>query len=226
LLCVAAPAHASARSDDAAATRAYVRASEEYARAAGVAVAGSVAAIAAEGDEIAQACPAALTYAPRDGAFGELGEELSTTLFDAGVAPMATLRLTFARAIGRLSWSDHRLTELVRGQAAEEAAIVALGLPNACADIAAWRADAFAALPQSAAGFIARSYAIDSQEYVGAFEEREAVIDRLLRKYERPGERSAMKLVERQERRTERTLGVAEEAARAKLVGALGVSTL
>src|SRR5580698_5606685 len=87
-LCVSTSALAAGKSDDAAATLAYLRASEVYASGASAEIGASVAMTAARAGEIAGECPFALTYAPRDMAFGELGEEASTTLFYAGVASM------------------------------------------------------------------------------------------------------------------------------------------
>jgi len=226
-LYVSAPALAAGRSDDAAATLAYLRASEVYARGASAEVGASVAAIAARASEIAGECPSALTYAPRDAAFGEIGEEASTTLFYAGVAPMRTTRLGFARAVGELSWSDHRVTQLVRALAAEEVAGVAVALPDVCADIEAWKASSYAALPQSATGFLERVAAIESGSSVGPSEEsREAAIVRLLVPYEAPGVRRTMERLKRREQSTDRKLGAAAEAARARLAAALGVSAL
>ncbi len=227
LLCVSAPALAAGRADDTAATRAYLRASEAYARGVSAAVGASVTAIAARANGIAGECPSALTYAPRDVAFGEIGEEMSVALFYAGVAPTRTTRLGFARAVGGLSWSDRRLTRLVRALAAEEVAIVAVALPDVCADIGAWKASAYAALPRSTTGFLVRVAAVESGSYVGPSEEsREAAIGRLLAPYEGPGVTRKAKRLERQEQRTGRMLGVAAEAARARLAAALGVSGL
>ena len=225
--CVPAHALASVRADNAAATRAYLGAAVAYERGAYAEVGVSVAAIEARASEIGGECPSALTYAPRDAAFGEIGEEASMTLFYAGVAPMRATRLGFARSVGRLSWSDRRLMRLVRAQAAEEVAVVAVALSDVCADIQAWKASAYAVLPQSASGFLARVAAIESGSFVGRSEEsREAAIMRLLRPYEGPGERRTAKRIERREQRTDRKLGVAAEAARAKLAAALGVLTL
>ena len=53
-------------------------------------------------------------------AFAELGEEATSTLFFAGLEPESSLLERFAGAIGHLSWSNRRLTQLVRGEAAEE----------------------------------------------------------------------------------------------------------
>jgi hypothetical protein len=212
---------------DVAATRAYLRAAVVYERGVHAEVGASVAAIAVRAGEIAGECPSALTFAPRDAGFGELGEEMSTTLFYAGVAPTSAIRLTFARAIGQLRWSDRRLTRLVRALAAEEVAIVKLALPDVCSDIAAWKASAYAALPRSVVGFLARVGAIESLSFVGRSEEsRERVITRLLRPYERPGERRTMKRLGEREQRTGRMLGAAEEAAQARLAAGLGVTSL
>lgn len=226
-LYVSGPAFAAERARDAAATRAYLRANEAYARAESAEVGASVAAIEARANRIAGECPATLTYAPRDGAFGELGEEISNTLFYAGAAPTSASALTFARAIGGLSWGDGTLTRLVREQAAVEVATMALALPDVCADIAAWKESAYAALPQSATGFLARIAAIELKEYVEPSEEAVGTaIARLLRKYEGSGERRTVKLVERREANTYKTRVAAEEAAKARLVAVLGVSKL
>ena len=226
-LYVSAPALAAGRADDAASTQAYLRASEAYARGVSPEVGASVAAIVARASEIEGECPSALTYAPRDAAFGEIGEEAGMTLYYAGVAPMRATRLGFAQAVGQLSWSDHRLTRLVRAQAAEEVVVAALAQPDVCADIEAWKASAYATLPQSATGYLARVARIESGSYVGPSEEsREAAIMRLLRSYEGPSERRAVKRLKRQEQRTDRKLGAAAEAVRTKLAAALGVSAL
>jgi hypothetical protein len=218
--------HAS-KAENAAATQAFLRAIKVYAHGASAEVGARVATIAARANEIAGECPSALTYAPRDAAFGEIGEEVRTTLSYAGVAPMRVRRLRFARAIGRLRWSDRRLTRFVRAQAAEEVAVVAVALPDVCADIQAWRGSAYAALPQSAMGFLARTAALESRSYVGLSEEtRERAIMRLLRPYEGPRERRTVKRIGRQEQRTDRKLGMAAEAAQARLAAALGVSKL
>jgi hypothetical protein len=232
LVCVgalhaSAPALAAGRMEDANATQAYLRASEAYAQGASAEVGASVAAIAARANEIAGACPSALTFAPRDAAFEEIGYEVYRTLFYASVAPMRATRLEFAHAIGRLSWSERGLTRLVRAQAAEEVATVAVTLPDVCADIEAWQASAYAALPQSATSFLARAEAIESPLYVGPSEElREVAIMRLLRPYEGAHERRTVKQVKRLEQRWGRKLWVAIEAARARLAAALGVSAL
>ena len=132
-----------------------------------------------------------------------------------------------SRTIAHLRWSDRRLTRLVHAEAGEERGIVTLVLPDVCADITAWRASAYAALPPSAAGFLARVQAIESSSIVEPSEEsREAVIVRLLRPYEGPAERRTAKRIEHLEAEIDRRLTAAAAAVRAKLAAGLGVSAL
>jgi hypothetical protein len=226
--CAALPASAcaSVRSGDVAATRAYLRAATAYEGTIRAEDSARIAAVQARGARLAAECPSALTYAPRDAAFGEIGEEAGMSLFIAGVAPVRAATLRFGHADARLKWSDRRLTRLVRGQAAEERAIVGLEPPSLCADIAGWKASAYAALPPSAARFASRVQAIASLSIVGRGEAREDVIMRLLRRYERPGERRAAKHIERAGAQIATHLGRTQSAVEAKLAAGLGVTAL
>jgi hypothetical protein len=225
--CLPAHALASVHADDAAATRAYLRAADMYERSTYAEVGVSAAAIEGYAGEIGGECPSVLTYAPRDGAFGELGGEAGTTAFYAGTAPERPMLLRLAHTIEHLRWSDRRLTRLVRAEAAEERAIATLALPDVCADIAAWKANGYAALPQSAARFLVRVGAIESLSIVGPSEEsREAAIMRLLRAYERPAERRIARRIERLEAQIGRRLRAARAIAEKQLAAAWGVAAL
>lgn len=225
--CLSTPAVAASRVEDHAATRAYLRASEAYERSATTEVAARVAAIGARASEIAGECPAALTYAPRDEAFEELGAEATTIAFWTGVAPVRAAGLRLADAIAHLRWTDRRLTRLVHAVAAEEQMAAALALPDVCADIAVWKASAYATLPQSTSRFLTHSQAIESLSFIGFTEEsRETLIWRLLRRFERPAEIRAAKRIEHVERRISKRVEAAIVAARAKLAAGLGVPAL
>jgi hypothetical protein len=225
--CLSTPAVAATRVGDHAATRAYLRASEAYERSASTEVAARLAATEARASEIAGECPAALTYAPRDEAFEELGREANATSFWAGAASMRSTGLRLADAIAHLRWTDRRLTRLVHAEAAEEQMVAATALPDVCADIAAWKASAYATLPQSTMRFLARSQAIELLSFVGFTEEsRETLILRLLRRFERPAETRAAKRIEHVERQIGKRVEAATVAARAKLAAGLGVPAL
>jgi hypothetical protein len=225
--CVSTPAVAATRVDNHAATRAYLRASEAWERSATAELAARVAAMEARASEIAGECPSALTYAPRDEAFGEFGEEVSTAVFWAGAASMRSTGLRLVDAIAHLRWSDRKLTRLVHAETMEERMIAATALPDVCADLAAWKASAYAALPQSSTRFLTRVRASESLSFVGFTEEsREALILRLLRRFEGPAERRTAKRIERFEAQIDKRLEAAAVAADAKLTTGLGASAL
>jgi hypothetical protein len=221
------PALAAARPHNDAATDAYLLASGAYARGAYSQLRVSAASIEDSVHQVAAECPSALTYAPRDAAFTELGEEAQLTLWFAASKPLLSSIMRFAQAIGHLSWSDHTLTRLVRAQAAEEREIAVLTLPDLCADIRPWKASAYAVLPQTVSAFVARGSALEYGSSIGPSEEpREAVILRRLRHYEGRIERAAAKRIEALEARLGRRLGATLTSAQAKLAAALGVSRL
>ena len=225
--CLPAHALASVQIDDAAATRAYLRAGDAYALDASAELPGRVAALQARASGIAGECPAALTYAPRDEAFAGLSEEIVTVVVYASAVAERSLLLREAREIGHLRWSNSKLTRLVHLEAAEENGIVTIALPDVCAELAAWKASAYAALPQGSSRFLARSEAIESESYVGFSEElREAAILRLLRPYESRADRRIAERVKRLEAQTGRRFSATISAVKAKLADALGVSVL
>jgi len=225
-VCLVTPAFA-ARTDDAAVTRTYLRASYASALSGGSRVGARVAAVEARANGIATGCPSALTYAPRDAAFWELGEEMGRSLWYAGLAPARSVTLRLAAELDRLRWSDRMLTRLVHSQASEERAIVGFGAPDVCAQIEAWRVSDYATLPASVEGFLKRAYMAESDSTVGQSEEsREKVIMRLLRRYEGPAERRLAARVERLETRAGNRVFAAFSAVKAKLAAALGVSEL
>jgi hypothetical protein len=223
---LSSPAFASARGDRPA-TRAYLRASDAYLSGFYSEVKASVAAVEAGASGIATRCPGAPTYAPRDAAFSELGEETTGTLLFASATPLRPVILRFAQAISRLSWSNRALTHLVQARVAEERKIAALATPDMCADIEAWKASAYVALPQSTSAFVAQFRAIALSSSVGPSEEtREAVILRRLGPYEGRTERALAKHIEALETRTSKRLSAAVATAGAKVAAALGVSQL
>jgi hypothetical protein len=228
LACLPASSLASVHAHDSAATRTYLAADNAYERSAYAELGVRVAASETRASEIGAECPSALTYAPRDMAFGELGEEAETTAYFGGVTPVLSMNLRLAQAIEHLRWTDRRLTRLVRAEVAEERGIATLELPDVCADIAAWKASGYEALPETAARFLARAHGIESlSEGVGPSEEpREAAIMRRLRPYESPVDRQTAKRIERLEAQIDKRLRAAGTTAEKKLAAALGVSAL
>jgi len=228
-LCAVCPAGSPAaiHTRDAVATRAYLRASETSALAGSAGLKARIAELEARSSQIAGECPGALTYAPRDEAFSRLGEEVVTVAAYASAAPERPALLRTSKEIGHLRWSNSRLTRLVRRRAAEESGAATVALPDVCAEIAAWKASAYVALPQSAGRFLARTEAIESESYVGPSEvPREAFILRLLKPYESPADKRIARRVEHLEDQVGRRVSSAISAVRTKLEKALGSSTV
>jgi hypothetical protein len=168
--------------------------------------------------EVAAGCPSALVYAPRDAAFEELGAEMGDAEWDAGFAPVRSATEAFARATESLSWSERRLTRLVRSEAAEERAFVALLPPDVCASVEAWKASDYAELPPGVGEFVVHT----EQAEPGSFE----VIMRLLSRYEVPAERRSAKRTGQLEALAERRVEAASKTIWRRLEAAMGVSKL
>jgi hypothetical protein len=212
------PAIAAGRAADAAAARAYLSAAASYANAAYPLVGARIAAMEVDERDVAAQCPSAFLFAPRDTAFEELGEEMGEAEWYAGGAPVRPATEASAQAIGNLSWSNRRLTRLVRSEAAEERADVALVLPDVCSSIEAWKTSDYAELPPNVGEFLTHVEQIES----GSF----GLIMHLLRRYEGPAERRAAKHIERLGALAEKHLATASEAIWRKLEAAMGVSEL
>jgi hypothetical protein len=208
-------------------TRAYLRASDAYALSTYREINAMVVAIDAQANAIAGQCPSVLTYAPRDEAFEELGEEASISLWSEAMTAVRSPALRFVGSIERLAWSNRRLTRLVHGEVVEERATVELRPPDLCIQIQAWKAGGYASLPPESSDFLRHTEAISSGSTIGLSEEsRGAVIMRLLKPYEGSAERSLFKRIERLQTRIEKSVTAAVNVARMKLAATLGVSEL
>jgi hypothetical protein len=225
--CMPVSALAAVSARNAAATRAYLRIGADQVRVASSDLGRGVAAVEALEHQVAGECPEALAYAPRDVAYEEVGGEVEYVLSIAFDDPLDPQALGQARAIGALSWSDRRLTRLVRDRAVEERAYATYAPPNLCAQIAAWRESAYASLPASSSRFLAEMRASEPEGSVGPREEsREKVIARLLEPYERPAERRLAKNILSLENRVVNRLDAVTNSAETQLAAALGVAAL
>ncbi len=217
-VCAGLPVPAIAAGHAADAARAYLSAAATYANATYPLVGVRIAAMEADEREVAAQCPSAFLYAPRDAAFEELGEEMSDAEWYAGEAPVRSATEAFDQAIGNLGWSNSRLTRLVRSEAAEERAEVALVPPDVCSSVEAWKTSDYAELSPSVGEFLTHVEQIGS----GSF----GSIMHLLRPYEGPAEKRAAKHVERLEALVGKRLATASDAIWRRIEAAMGVSEL
>ena len=222
-----ASAPAAVPTRDVVATGAYLRAQDADALEMTAELNASVAALEGRSDAIARECPAVLTYAPRDEAFAEFGEETIAILSDAFIGPWRATQLRTSKTIGALRWSNRKLTRLVHRLAAEERGLATITLPDVCGEIATWKASDYAALPESVSRFFAVKESIESERYLGPSEElREAAIRRMLRPYDSPADRRIAEHLAHLEAEIDRRFSSAITSERRKLGEALGASSL
>jgi hypothetical protein len=151
-----APSGAVAASGDAAATQAYVRANYSALR---VAISRLAAAEAAPLHVLAQVrgeCPGAGARSPQNGESTQMSDEVIGAMVLGAAQPYREAIATYLAAVARLRWSDPGLTRAIRAYAADWKTLLALPAPNLCADVRAWAADGFHALPASTVTFVAK----------------------------------------------------------------------
>jgi hypothetical protein len=183
---------------DVAATHTYIRANNALARASLARIHAGQAAIDALDHKISAECPRAGAGAPISQASFPMSEEVSVALWSVSWATGAPSIRAFARAVKPLRWSNARITRIVRRYAAALQEMANIPLPNLCADVRAFAASNFTAVPASITALDSRVLAI----------ELETVPQKLLAPFERNGDRAL----------AARTEGLEHEFAEAEFV--------
>jgi hypothetical protein len=191
LALAASPSAALARSENAAATRAYIQANYALVRAARSNLAAGNAALKSLVGQITGECPLAASGSPKDHDSEQLSNEVVGAMTVVAYHPDAAAVGVFARAVGGLHWSNHALTRRVRIYSTQLAGLATLAAPDVCADVQAWVADGYRALPAGTLQFDKRYYAVDI--------EAEEVPLRLFAPYESAGEASLARRTKRLE---------------------------
>jgi hypothetical protein len=139
-------------------------------------------------------CSGVLADAPDSRAREDLRAEITEDVALTVERPARDATLAFATTVQRLRWSDRKLTYYVSHSAREEAAKEKVALPDICSDAKALAADGFKTAPATTETFLASCDAANTITRIefnrgegGDLEER---ILRLLRPYERPGEKA------------------------------------
>jgi hypothetical protein len=161
LVLAAMPASALAGSGDTAATRAYIQADYALVRTARANVPSSEAALQKLLRRVRAQCPGVAAGSPQEHDSEQLSNELVGAMTLAALAPDVHAVAAFTRAVGGLRWSDGALTRQVRGYVAGLKTLSALPAPDVCADVKAWVAGGYRALPASSVSFDSRYYPVD-----------------------------------------------------------------
>jgi hypothetical protein len=111
-----------------------------------------------------------------------LENELDNSLALAFAAPDRAAAVTLADAVGSLSWSNAKLTQLARQVTSARAQTVAIAPPAVCADLRAWVASGYKTLSPATKQFVS-ALRTDSAASL-------ALLDKLFVPYEGPSEKA------------------------------------
>jgi hypothetical protein len=147
------PTAAQAAAGNAAATQAYLHANYALVRFARSHLATSEAEPLRVLAQVRQECPLAGAHSPQSPESTEVSNEIIGAMVISAAQPDVQAIGAFIRSVSGLHWSSRGLTSAVRTYASDLKTILALGMPNLCADVKAWAADGYRALPASIATF-------------------------------------------------------------------------
>jgi hypothetical protein len=158
------PAQAIAASRDAASTDAYLAAAYTDLRAA---VASMPTTIDANVDALdrsyASECPRVAAGSVQDEAADPMTYEVAGALWSTAYHTDAKIVQSFDAAVRPLRWSSARITRDVDRYAASLHELSVLPLPDLCADMRAWAASSFSAIPSSTTQFDRHVEAIEGR---------------------------------------------------------------
>ena len=181
-----APATAGATSRDVAATHTYLAASYTVLHAA-VSTWPSVEASIHRLDLRFHAeCPDAGAGSPQNEEEQKLSYEAAGALWATGYHADATIVRAYVKTLNGLTWSNPQITRDARRLAGGLREMTALRVPGICADIGAWRADGFGAMPPDVEPYDRHVEAIDIHE----------IPQRLLAPYVQPADKGLRKRAE------------------------------
>ncbi len=150
------PASALADAADAAATQTYLQANYALVRYFSSHIPAARAELSSVLAGVRRECPNAAAGSPENVDSEQLSNEvigtMVTTVIQHNLAPIRTA----IRATDHLRWSSGALTRAIQAYVAKGKALTSLAVPHLCADVKAWVAGDFEALPASTASFAPR----------------------------------------------------------------------
>ncbi len=178
-----APAGALANSGDSAATHAYLRADYAVLHSVVQGWPSDEAKISALNRKIGAECAAVATGSPQSEEEQKLSTEVVGALWATVYDTNARAIQRFARAVGSLRWSNPAIARGVSHYTRGLREMIALQVPDLCADVRTWSAGGFKTAPASTAHFDRQVEAIEVKEpSQNLFEPYEQTSDRTLAK--------------------------------------------
>ena len=142
-----APTAADASSGDIASTHAYLVASYKLLHGAVSTWPAVEASIHRLDVRLQGECPDAGAGSPENAVGSRLSYEAAGALWATGYHTDAALVHSYVQTVNRLSWSNPQITHDARGLTRSLREMTELQVPNICADIHAWHANAFGTMP-------------------------------------------------------------------------------
>jgi hypothetical protein len=156
-----APAQASARSNDLAATHAYIQANYRLARASVQLIGPVQRKVHGLKAKLAQECPLLGAGSPEDEASQPMAHEVADALWSIEYGAAAGPIASFVKAVAHLRWSSAPTTRIAATYARNLHELATLPLPPLCEDVRAWKATGFQTMPPRTASLAARIDAIE-----------------------------------------------------------------
>jgi hypothetical protein len=144
---------ASASATDVASARAYIAADLALVQTAKAHLRAAEAAPLKILAQVRRECPAAAAGSPQDPESTQMSNEVIGAMVLSAYHLDVPALEAFVRRTARLPWSDGRLRRTVRGYAADLRVLARLAPPPLCADVRAWAAGGYRALPASTVAF-------------------------------------------------------------------------
>lgn len=159
-----APSGAMAAPTDVASTHAYIVASYKLLHAVVTTWSKVEAGISGLDAKFRAECPHAGAGSPQNEEGQALSTDVAGALWASGYHTDAKLVRAYIKAIGHLNWSNPAITRSDRGLAKSLNEMLALQVPNLCADIHAWSASAFKSVPSDAKEYATHVESIEIKE--------------------------------------------------------------
>jgi|SRR5271154_2273113 len=154
-------ASALAAPQDVASTKTYLTAGYAALRAAIASMSVVEANVDRLNRQYASECPKVAVASPQDEAADPMTYEVAGALWATAYHTDARIVQTFVQAVKPLRWSNAKITRQADAYAASLSELVALPLPDMCADVRSWSAAGFNAIPASTTQFDRRVEAIE-----------------------------------------------------------------
>jgi hypothetical protein len=145
-----------AEGGDGASTSAYVQANYLAVRTGVANLAASEAGPRRVLAQIKRECPLVGSGSPQDAESTQMSDEVIGAMVKAAIQPDLGAIRSAVRTALRLHWSDPALTREIHAYAGKWKTVLELPTPNLCADVRAWGASGYRALPATTRAFAPR----------------------------------------------------------------------